>query len=217
METVNIALVVWASVASMWAAVFAILFVVADKESKRLAEESMHDSLTKLLNRRGFSLQANRVIRRLMYPVKHHDTSEAFTVVAFDLDGFKKLNDTKGHQQGDAALRAFAEALINTFRPSDVVARTGGDEFIALFPNLSDRQVEGIIKKRLIRKIEDDLYKAFGISVSVGIASPSGTLIGLEPEEMITEIIGRADEALYESKDRSREGNIFPVTVYKKT
>ena len=90
------------------------------------AELATTDSLTGLLNRRGFELVAQQCLNHT------EREREAACVLVIDLDGFKQINDTLGHDQGDEALRQFAHCLTQTFRVSDVVARLGGDEFVAL-------------------------------------------------------------------------------------
>jgi diguanylate cyclase (GGDEF)-like protein len=90
------------------------------------AELATTDSLTGLLNRRGFELVAQQCLNHV------EREREAACVLVIDLDGFKQINDTLGHDQGDEALRQFAHCLTQTFRVSDVVARLGGDEFVAL-------------------------------------------------------------------------------------
>jgi diguanylate cyclase (GGDEF)-like protein len=90
------------------------------------AELATTDSLTGLLNRRGFDLVAQQCLNHT------ERDREAACVLVIDLDGIKQINDTVGHDQGDEALRQFAHCLTQTFRVSDVVARLGGDEFVAL-------------------------------------------------------------------------------------
>jgi diguanylate cyclase (GGDEF)-like protein len=90
------------------------------------ADLATTDSLTGLLNRRGFELVAQQCLNHV------EREREAACLLCVDLDGFKQINDTLGHEQGDEALRQFAHCLTQTFRVSDVVARVGGDEFVAL-------------------------------------------------------------------------------------
>ena len=90
------------------------------------AETATTDGLTGLLNRRGFELVAQQCLNHV------EREREAACLLFIDLDGFRQINDTLGHAEGDEALRHFAHCLTQTFRVSDVVARLGGDEFVAL-------------------------------------------------------------------------------------
>jgi diguanylate cyclase (GGDEF)-like protein len=97
------------------------------------------DELTQVSNRRGFQSLAQRALDRcwrLRQPV---------SVLFFDLDGFKALNDQWGHAQGDRALAAFAALLLNVFRDSDVVGRLGGDEFAVLLSNCSEAHTQNAL------------------------------------------------------------------------
>ncbi len=90
------------------------------------------DPLTETLNRRGFE----RELKRSLAYVKRYEVSAA--LVYLDLDQFKRVNDRYGHAAGDAVLEAVAAALVRHVRPSDVVARIGGDEFVVLLWNLDE-------------------------------------------------------------------------------
>jgi len=99
------------------------------------------DALTGISNRRGFELLANKAIAnsdRLGV-----DTSLIF----FDLDYFKTINDTYGHQEGDSALKNFASLLIDSFRGSDVIARFAGDEFVVLFSHVDKASVSKVLQR----------------------------------------------------------------------
>lgn len=168
---------------------------------ERSAYEATHDSLTGLLNRRGLE----QVYARIIGEKGGNKLDRA--LVVFDIDGFKKLNDTKGHQAGDALLTQMAKRLAESlkFRQDDVVARLGGDEFVLLV-DTSERgnarrhlrgQEEVIAGAR--RHIEEEALSVGnelglpfdGISSGVAICSPDKTL---------EQVMAEADRAMYVEK-----------------
>jgi diguanylate cyclase (GGDEF)-like protein len=164
----------------------------AEEESAQLA---LIDPLTGLYNRRGFTALATHlreIARRQQRPVQ---------VLLIDLDRFKKINDTFGHTMGDKALVEFAQILTATFRKSDLVARTGGDEFCVLLPE-PDEGIQTALNR--LRQNVDDSNDAgthsYRLEFSVGIA-------GAKPDEdeSIHALVEMADEAMYHEK-RRREG-----------
>jgi diguanylate cyclase (GGDEF)-like protein len=171
---------------------------VRENERQRalLAERATHDSLTGLLNR-GAALE---FLGRDLASV--HRDGASLGVLFIDLDGLKLINDTHGHDAGDAALLAIACAIEATTRKSDVVARLGGDEFIV--GRLGERNPDGLtqLAGRIIRKASGQIATigdtTFVVGCSIGIAMS-------EPSDMeIDSIIHRADVALYGAKLRGR-------------
>lgn len=166
--------------------------VVADQRAdvERLAAT---DGLTGLLNRRSFDdrlrIEADRA-RRLGYPL---------VVSLVDLDGFKKLNDSRGHLAGDDALRRVADALAAAVRGSDVLARYGGDEFAIIQPGC-DVAVAAVVGKRLRAAVERldlvaDSRPGRLLTASVGAAP-------LRSERGAVDALAEADAALYRAKAR---------------
>lgn len=157
-----------------------------------LATLAFHDSLTGLLNRRGLDREAAELFELGDRP------SRAIALVAMDIDGLKKLNDTEGHLRGDEQIREVAAALeraIGTL-PTGIVARVGGDEFTALVSDDDVDVVEDVINQVCATIAATD--EAFGISA--GIAS-----MVLTPESTMTatQLFAAADRAQYVAK-RSR-------------
>lgn len=157
---------------------------------------ALKDDLTGLYNRRGFLALAEQQLKLALR------MEIGLSLVYADLDGLKRINDTFGHDEGDAVLRKTAEILSDTFRDSDIIARLGGDEFTALVMNTSDAGPK-TIAIRLQQKLAD--YNAqrahsYELSLSVGIAY-------LDPRRALSieQLIAIADERMYERK-RSREG-----------
>ncbi|MCB1358504.1 MAG: GGDEF domain-containing protein [Maritimibacter sp.] len=171
----------------------------ASKTGARLAgakdaaqAEALTDPLTGLDNRRGLELALNRLIAR----------GTTFSLMHIDLDFFKAVNDTHGHAAGDLVLRHVAASLRDITRGSDVVARVGGDEFIAVFVRAADEKQLATLAGRLIARIEEPVPIGDGearISASVGVTA---TDLYRAPE--LERMISDADAASYESKRRGR-------------
>jgi diguanylate cyclase (GGDEF)-like protein len=166
-------------------------------------EEKIHslsitDPLTGLHNRRGFLTLAEQ---QLKFSDRHQRDMLLFFA---DLDGMKRINDTLGHEEGDAALIDVAAILKETFRSSDIIARIGGDEFAVLAIDATEISPE-IIMTRLQNQISDHNKKEkrhYKISVSMGIAR-------YDPENpcSLDDLMSRADKLMYKqkrSKKRSR-------------
>lgn len=131
------------------------------------------------------------------------DRSEQHMAVIFlDLDGFKQINDTLGHEMGDRVLCAFATRLQASVRDTDMVARLAGDEFIVLFEGLYtpmvDEELITLLDERLSAPLELDGHD-IPVSASIGmqIYSPGA-------ETTVEELLDRADQAMYEVKRTTR-------------
>jgi diguanylate cyclase (GGDEF)-like protein len=165
---------------------------------ERLSNLALHDSLTGLVNRATLVEWLDRAIARL---ARH----PGGLVVAFlDVDNFKEVNDAYGHACGDEVLVELASRLVARMRPEDVVARIGGDEFVAVFGDLSDplsaapRMAERLhdIVAEPVRVNGNDLHMTF----SIGIAVVQG------PECHSDEVLAHADAAMYSVKKTGLNG-----------
>lgn len=158
-----------------------------------LAHEAEHDALTGLLNRGAFDKLKGYL----------EEAVEPTALILLDVDNFKGVNDTYGHQVGDEALKKVAELLKENFRSNDYPARTGGDEFAVIMTSITPKEKDIIRKK--ITSMNDILSKADGnmpkLSLSAGIAFSK---IGYKPE-----LYKMADEALYKTKEHGKCGYTF--------
>ncbi len=167
-----------------------------------LAEEvykvAVLDSLTGLYNRR-YSQQR---IRDEIARSKRH--GHPLTVILFDLDSFKEVNDNHGHEAGDKALTSFAERLGKATRGSDVAARYGGDEFLVLLPECKTGDVLCVLKR-----LEGVQVEIGGVNTKISFSAGWADYI---PGESPEELLRRADEALYANK-RIAKGQSEPSVV----
>ena len=161
-----------------------------ESELDKVSELVQEDQLTGVLNRRGLDDAYERESAR------SERTGTPLCVAMLDIDNFKKLNDTHGHQTGDGALQHLVRVIKRTMRPSDVLARFGGEEFMLLLPETE--QDEGVA---VMVRLQRNLTKAFFlhdnerilITFSAGVALRQGA----EPQASVVE---RTDKALYEAK-----------------
>jgi diguanylate cyclase (GGDEF)-like protein len=172
-----------------------IVLVMAKERSEHVHRHAAStDPLTGIANRRGFLDEAERLIRKQAWK------NQAVTVLMFDLDRFKAVNDGFGHPIGDETLRLFAKTAIVTLRASDVVGRLGGEEFAAILPG--DITVTAAAAERVRAAFEaaggEIAGAQVGATVSIGAASESEL-----PCDLMA-LIARADAALYRAKQAGR-------------
>lgn len=164
----------------------AAIAIELQRNRAALAHAATHDELTGLGNR---ALLAG-------YASVPASADDPFGVITIDLDRFKKVNDTHGHQAGDEVLRAVAERLRECVRPADVVIRTGGDEFVVLLHGLGTQEALPVISARLAEMIAEPIVTPGGVyqvGTSVGTAFTS-TPVDLDA------LLAEADAHLYRHK-----------------
>lgn len=172
---------------------------VANRELREaLAREQLMartDGLTGLNNRRHFLEVAAHewaVARRYGLPL---------AMMLFDIDRFKLINDTAGHQMGDEILKRVARAASERLRAADVLGRYGGEEFIVLFPG-STAQQAAVVAERIRQAIAADGIETGAARVSATISA--GLAEALSDQDTLEQLIRRADRALYEAKAKGR-------------
>lgn len=159
---------------------------------RQLHIEAHTDSLTGLLNRRAFEDLLDREMSRA-----HHER-RSLVLMMMDIDHFKTVNDTWGHQAGDEVLRRVCRTLQEGLRPSDVLSRYGGEEFVVLLRNANADQAEEAAERLRARVAGlNGLPGPDQITVSVGVALSH---VGESPEQFFH----RCDQALYRSKNEGR-------------
>jgi diguanylate cyclase (GGDEF)-like protein len=173
----------------------AFVVVVMAKERVALVHRTaaMTDLLTGLFNRRAFLDAADRII------AQRARKSQPVSVLLFDLDRFKSINDRFGHAVGDDALKLFADTASANMRATDVIGRLGGEEFAAILPGSIAEAA--MVAERLRAAFEivgiDICGHRIGATVSIGIA-------GAVPPVAIDHLLARADAALYRAKGNGR-------------
>jgi diguanylate cyclase (GGDEF)-like protein len=177
-------------------------FWLRERRNRRIAERAaMVDALTGVANRKAFDARLAEEWERS----KRH--GNALGVMLVDLDGFKEVNDTRGHTVGDAVLREVAERLTARVRSTDIVARIGGDEFAVICP---ETELSGLV----------DLRKGLESYVTFSDAAPVGLSIGvaeIEPRDgEHQDLLDRADRSMYRRKRLHRaasEGELVDDTI----
>lgn len=163
---------------------------------------ALTDSLTGLFNRRYLMVHMDKILGRIK------ETRKAVGVLMMDIDYFKKINDTHGHAVGDQVLKVFSERVSQRLRSFDLVARTGGEEFVAVLPDIS-RDIAFQVAERLRKGIASE---------PIAVSTPEGQLtvtvsIGgviLDAEGVtVEEALKRADDALYQAKETGRNRCVF--------
>lgn len=168
------------------------------KLEQRILQLAKTDHLTGLLNRRAFMERMDQELQRA------YRQNAPFSLILTDIDHFKRINDTYGHQAGDLVLQRFAGQLKKMSRPYDLVARYGGEEFILCFPG-TERTDAGFIAERIRNAIEKMAVKIPGTSQSIRITASFGTASFVPAfEEDVDAVVKRADDTLYQAKNEGR-------------
>ncbi len=162
--------------------------------NRRLSEIVRIDPLTGLLNRRGFVLEAEREIHRLVR------SGRAFSILLADVDHFKAINDHHGHACGDHILAQLAAQMLEEVRDVDSISRWGGEEFILLLPE-TDSEGAAVLAEKLRDSIERRLYRfdssELNVTITIGVAT-------IRQGENLEACVARADRALYQGKHGGR-------------
>ncbi len=168
------------------------------EENKQLHKQVLHDPLTKLYNRNFFEEALAREVSRC------RRSADPIAVIFCDIDHFKQLNDSHGHQFGDFVLEEMAEVFQDVLRNADVLARFGGEEFVILAVQPTEKGLENVAERIRSRVENHKIWSGddrVPITVSVGAAV---TIPRRNSQDVGERLIAEADEAMYESKRAGR-------------
>ncbi|WP_462148148.1 sensor domain-containing diguanylate cyclase [Pseudoalteromonas gelatinilytica] len=164
-----------------------------------LRQEAQTDPLTCLHNRRSLDMQLSHFIEQRC----------PFAILAIDIDHFKRVNDEYGHDIGDVVLQSLAKILLDVTRDGDVVARTGGEEFIVIMPKVEAKRAYQLAERLRMRISESFIDPVGCINVSIGISGWHLEQLSLE------EVFKLADQALYKAKKTGRNRCVVDGSYYK--
>jgi len=181
----------------------------ADINERKLSEQRLRhlaefDTLTDLPNRAQFH-------DRLQQAMGRATREQAMALLFLDIDHFKSINDTLGHEAGDQLLKAFAGRMRETVRLADTVARLGGDEFTIILEGLRDLGDARSLANKLVNTFQQPIVLAgqpLRITISIGVAM-------CRTCETADALLGRADAALYEAKRLGRNRSFCDETTQK--
>ncbi len=167
---------------------------------EKINYNATHDNLTNLANRRLLNEFLSNITSR---STRYH---EKFAVIYMDLDNFKPVNDMFGHGVGDSVLKEIADRLAGVFRSSDIVARVGGDEFVAVVQTIHGSEDISLLCQKIIDSITRAICSgdnSFNIGVSIGVS--------IFPDDDInySSLLSKADKAMYTVKQSTKNSFVF--------
>jgi len=179
------------------------------KENRSLIIQIHTDSLSGLLNRRG--------LHNAMIPLSHLAERNRYNVgiIMLDLDNFKKINDTFGHDVGDKIIAEIGRIIKSSIRRSDLAARYGGEEFLIYMSDVRSDSLEKIaesIRMRIESEIPRMVTPLMGRPVTASMGLAQDRFAG-DPEKLLDELIKRADQALYIAKESGKNKTVMCPTV----
>ncbi len=163
---------------------------------------ALTDSLTGLYNRRYLEVHLEKLI------ANNAHSNKALGVIMMDIDHFKSVNDTHGHKVGDEVLQVFAERLKNNLRSFDLVVRLGGEEFVAILPDVMPERAY-FVAERLRRAIADEPVPCSVEGGFLNVTTSVGGAIINNGGHPIAAVLERADKCLYEAKHAGRNCSVF--------
>lgn len=171
-----------------------MVLLCKERVERRQMIASLNDSLTGIANRGAFLHSAERTLRRCQAD------AVSFSLIMFDLDRFKWINDTFGHDVGDEVLRMFAQATRSVLRPNDLFGRYGGEEFVVVLPGATVEAAYVIAERVRHRFAEEGAFTgqhATNATVSAGVASASSV-------STLDTVMRSADQSMYRAKSLGR-------------
>ncbi|HEX9348732.1 MAG TPA: GGDEF domain-containing protein [Gemmatimonadales bacterium] len=169
------------------------------RREAQMARLIIQDPLTNVLNARAFAERLGQELdRNRRYP-------RPLALMYMDLDNFKVINDTHGHQTGDAVLKLVADAMRTSVRQADIVGRLGGDEFAVIMPE-TDAHLADAAAKRLVVGLRNVFKGTPNVTASIGVVSCTAT------EASTDDLLRRADQAMYDAK-KSGKDRVVQVAI----
>ena len=163
---------------------------------------ALTDSLTGLYNRRYMEVHLQKLLQ------KNEANKKSLCVLMLDIDHFKAVNDTQGHTVGDEVLKTFAFRLKDSLRSFDLVARLGGEEFVAILPDVSVEMAH-FVAERLRRSICEKAFKCNTADGALTVTTSVGGTIIEAGNHTVQSVLDRADKALYQAKNDGRNCTYF--------
>ncbi|WP_187170473.1 sensor domain-containing diguanylate cyclase [Salidesulfovibrio onnuriiensis] len=168
------------------------LRTIIRRQTRKLRELATHDALTGIYNRRAIE----RILIEETHRARRHGSP--FAVLMFDIDHFKRVNDTFGHNAGDEVLRKVSETVTSLVRTTDRFGRWGGEEFLLLATD-TDIEAAAVLAERIREAVAETRFTtAEPVTISLGVAR-------YQPDETYENLVQRADTALYKAKDSGRD------------
>ena len=181
------ALIIYSGIAFILTSLLILLYVTMQKKIFFLENESGNDSLTGIPNQKRFrNILYQEIIRAKRY-------ERSLSLIVFDIDDFKKVNSTFGHQTGDKIIKLTAKLIESQIRGMDLIGRWGGEEFFLLLPETNRKH--GFFVAERIRHIVEvyKIDKQISVTMSIGLAE-------MQKDDTVESIIERADQAVYRAK-----------------
>jgi diguanylate cyclase (GGDEF)-like protein len=174
--------------------------------AKFVEKMAFHDPLTDALNRRGFLHEAEIVFKKVsenkVEKERRRNKPATFNAIFLDIDHFKRINDTYGHEAGDEALKFLAQLLGQTLRSGDTIGRWGGEEFVVTFMGGDQPAERFLVAEKFGRVLRESefMYKGqrIPLTASIGVSQ-------YRPGEDLDGVIKRADQAMYKAKQKGRD------------
>lgn len=199
-SSIIIATVVPTIVAPLFAYITLRLIYQLDLAKERLRQQSITDELTQAYNRRYFIETANK----LLAGAKRY--GDSFAILIFDIDDFKRVNDTYGHAAGDEVLRVLSKICMTSIRDSDIFARYGGEEFAIIVPRCCPTDIMKFAERIRI-KLAEARVRYNQIEIQFTVSMGAGIFDSTTPD--LDAILTRIDRALYAAKEQGKNCTVL--------
>ena len=173
--------------------IIAVLLDVTERKKleSKLKNLSFRDELTGVFNRRYF----NELIKKQLYTCRRY--KNYFSLIMFDIDHFKEINDNFGHPAGDTILKELSKLIKNIIRDSDVLCRVGGEEFIVIADYTNLTEAKKLAEKIRIKISENNFPYVRKVTISLGVTEA-------RDNDTVNSLLERVDKALYNAKENGR-------------